>query len=216
VNTSFVGWGTGFLDYDNDGWPDIFMANGHVYPEVDGLGDTSYKQRKILYRNNGNGTFEDVSVRSGPGIQLKRSSRGVAFGDLWNTGQIDILVGNMNDLPSLLRNRMSYPSKALTIQLQGKASNLFAFGARVTVITKSLHLMNEIRSGGTYLSQSDLRLRFGLGDADKADKVMIRWPDGHEDTLTDVSGGRLVVVDYGGKIVSATNYRAAPEKINKV
>jgi hypothetical protein len=216
VNTSFVGWGTGFLDYDNDGWPDIFMANGHVYPEVDGLGDTSYKQRKILYRNNGNGTFEDVSVRSGPGIQLKRSSRGVAFGDLWNTGQIDILVGNMNDLPSLLRNRMSYPSKALTIQLQGKASNLFAFGARVTVITKSLHMMNEIRSGGTYLSQSDLRLRFGLGYADKADKVMIRWPDGHEDTLTDVSGGRLVVVAYGGKIVSATNYRAAPEKINKV
>jgi enediyne biosynthesis protein E4 len=213
VNTSFVGWGTGFLDFDNDGWPDIFMANGHVYPEVDrALGDTSYKQRKILYRNNRNGTFEDVSARSGPGIELKRVSRGVAFGDLWNTGQTDILIGNMNDTPSLLRNRMSYQRKALTIQLQGKAPDTFAFGARVTVFAKSLHMMNEVRSGGSYLSQSDLRLRFGLGDADKADKVIIRWPDGHEDTITDVSGGRLVVVAYGGKIVNSVNYRAAPLK----
>jgi enediyne biosynthesis protein E4 len=217
VNTSFVGWGTGFLDFDNDGWPDIFMANGHVYPEVDkALGDTSYKQRKILYHNRGNSTFEDVSIRSGEGIQLKRVSRGVAFGDIFNTGQTDILICNMNETPTLLRNRMQYKRQAITIQLVGKEPNTFAVGARVTVQAKSLHMMNEVRSGGSYLSQNDLRLRFGLGDADKADRVMVRWPDGSEDVLTDLPGDHLVVVAPGGKVLSSTKYRDTPAKLLKV
>lgn len=217
VNTSFVGWGTGFIDFDNDGWPDIFMANGHVYPEVDkALGDTSYKQRKILYRNKGNGTFEDVSLRSGPGIELKRSSRGVAFGDLFNSGQTNILISNMNEPPTLLHNLMSYKEPSLTVQLVGKSPNRFALGARVTVRTKTLHMTNEVRSGGSYLSQNDLRLRFGLGNAEGAEQVEIRWPDGHVDTLSGVPGNRILVVEYGGHIVSSTAYRAAPASLLRV
>ncbi len=217
VNTSFVGWGTGFLDFDNDGWPDLFMANGHVYPEVDkGLPDTSYKQRKILYRNRGNGSFEDVSARGGPGIMLKHSSRGVAFGDIFNTGQTDILISNVNEPPTLLRNVMRPAGSALTIQLQGRPPDPFGIGARVTVATQTIHMMNEVRSGGSYLSQSDLRLRFGLGAADKADKVSIRWPDGHQDTLTDVAAGHLIVVAYGGTIVKAVPYGATPEKLRRL
>jgi hypothetical protein len=216
VNTSFVGWGTGFLDFDNDGWPDIFMANGHVYPEVDkALGDTSYLQRKILYRNRGNGSFEDVSARAGSGIALKRTSRGVAFGDIFNTGQTDILISNMNDSPTLLHNSMRPKFSSLTIQLQGKPPNAFAIGGRVTVVAGALHMMNEVRSGGSYLSQNDLRLRFGLGGAGKADRVSVRWPDGHEDTLIDVAAGRLVVVAHGGKIASSVPYAETPRKLKR-
>jgi hypothetical protein len=214
VNTSFVGWGCGFLDFNNDGWPDIFMANGHVYPEVDkSLADTSYKQRKILYRNRGDGTFEDVSARGGPGIDLKRVSRGVAFGDLFNTGQTDILISNMNDVPTLLYNVMSYKAQSLTIQLQGKPPNVFAIGARVTVSAGKLHMMSEVRSGGSYLSQNDLRLRFGLAEYDQADKLTIRWPDGREDTLINVAANRIIVIAYGGRIVSAMPYSAPPAKL---
>lgn len=216
VNTSFVGWGTGFFDYDSDGWLDIFMANGHVYPEVDkALGDTSYEERKILYRNKRNGEFEDVSLRGGPAIVLKRSSRGVAFGDLFNSGQTDIVVNNMNDVPTLLHNRMAYRNSSITIQLSGKAPNAFAIGARVAVRTKALRMINEVRSGGSYLSQNDLRLRFGLGSAASAD-VEVRWPDGHVDRLTNVAAGHRIVIEYGGRIVSSTPYAPAPKKLARV
>ncbi len=214
VNTSFVGWGTGFVDFDNDGWPDIFMANGHVYPELDKvLVDTSYEQRKILYRNRGNGTFEDVSRRGGAGIALKRSSRGVAFGDLFNSGQTDILVSNMNAAPTLLHNFMAYKQRALTVQLAGKAPNRFAIGSRVNVRAGALRMMKEVRSGGSYLSQNDLRLRFGLGNSEKADTVEIRWQDGKVDVLKNVAGNQLIVVEYGGRIVSSTPYHACPVKL---
>ncbi len=214
VNTSFVGWGTGFLDFDNDGRPDIFMANGHVYPEVDhALGDTAFKQRKILYRNRGDGTFEDVSMRSGPGILLKRSSRGVAFGDLFNTGQTDIVINNMNDTPTLLHNFMSSPQHALCLRLAGKAPNSFAIGARVTVHAGSLRMMNEVRSGGSYLSQNDLRLRFGLGDAKQADTIEIRWPDGHLDTLQKIAGDRIITIAYGGNIIASAPFTATPRRL---
>jgi hypothetical protein len=190
------------------------MANGHVYPEVDNsLQDTSYRQRKILYKNRADGSFEDVSARGGPGISLRRASRGVAFGDLFNTGQTDILISNMNDTPTLLRNQMSYKRNALSIRLEGNAPNRFAIGARVTVVAGSLHMMNEVRSGGTYLSQSDLRLRFGLGNADKADRVIVKWPDGREDTITSLAGGHLFVIAYGGKVLRSTPYEAVPQKL---
>jgi enediyne biosynthesis protein E4 len=215
-NTKYVGWGVGFLDFDNDGWPDIFIANGHVYPEIDkASAGTSYNQRKILYRNKRDGKFEDVSLRGGPGIELKRSSRGVAFGDLFNSGQTDILVSNMNEAPTLLHNFMAYKQQSLTVQLVGKAPNRFAIGARVTVRARTLHMMNEVRSGGSYLSQDDLRLRFGLGDAGKADKVEIRWPDGKVDVLTDVAGNQLIVVESGGRIVRSTTYHQMPAKLQR-
>ena len=214
VNTSFVGWGTGFLDFDNDGRPDIFMANGHVYPEVDhGLGDTAFKQRKILYRNRGDGTFEDVSLRSGSGILLKRSSRGVGFGDLFNTGQTDIVINNMNDTPTLLHNYMPSTRHVLTVKLVGKQPNSFAIGARITVSIGTRRMFNEVRSGGSYLSQNDLRLRFGLGDAKAVDTVEIRWPDGHVDTLKKIAADQMIAVAYGGRIVSSTPFATTPHRL---
>ena len=215
VNTSFVGWGTGFLDFDSDGWPDIFMANGHIYPEVDALKDTAFLQRKILYRNKGDGTFEDVSLRAGSGLLLKRASRGAAFGDLFNTGETEIVVNNLGDRPSLFCNQIRYKNRALTIQLVGKAPNQVAIGARVTVTAKGLHEMGEVRSGGSYLSQNDLRLRFGLGTAAMADKVEIRWPDGHVDTLANVAAGAIVTVGYGGKVLRSTPYLPLPERLRR-
>jgi len=152
VNTSFVGWGTGFLDFDNDGWPDIFMGNGHIYQEVDALSDTSYQQRKILYRNKGDGTFEDVSLRGGQGLLEKRSTRGVAFGDLFNTGQTDIVVNNLAAAPSLFHNRMVYKNHALTLHLVGKAPNTMAIGARASVTVKHPYLCGRcIPKSGTTL-----------------------------------------------------------------
>ena len=209
VNTSFVGWGTGFLDFDNDGWPDIFMANGHIYPEVDALRDTSFPQRKILYRNMGDCRFEDVSLRGGAGLLLRRSSRGVAFGDLFNTGQTNIVVNNLSDRPTLLVNRMAYKGQSLTLHLVGDVKNPLAIGARATLTVRGRHRVGEVRSGGSYLSQNDLRLRFGLGDATKADQVEIRWQDGHVDKLTNVPAGAIVTVQYGGKVTS-TPYRTLP------
>jgi len=215
VNTSFVGWGTGFLDFDSDGWPDIFMANGHVYPEVDTLNDTSFQERKILYHNRGDGTFDDVSLRGGPGLLLQRSSRGVAFGDLFNTGATDIVVNNIGDHPTLLFNRMPNKNHAITFQLTGKDPNRAALGARVTVFLQGHRMENEVRSGGTYLSQSDLRLRFGLGAATKVAKIEIRWPDSHTDTLTDLEVGRIITVQYGGKIIASSPYQAFPARLHR-
>jgi hypothetical protein len=213
VNTSFVGWGVGFVDFDSDSWPDILMANGHIYEEVDALNDTSYKERKILYRNQGNGTFQDVSLRGGSGLLLKRASRGVAFGDLFNTGQTNIVINNLADKPTLLCNLMTYKNNSLTLQLVGKAPNPLAIGARATVTINGHRMISEVRSGGSYLSQSDLRLRFGLGSALHADKIEIRWPDGHIDTLSDISKGAIVTVQYGGKILSSTPYRSLPARL---
>ncbi|RZU38884.1 VCBS repeat protein [Edaphobacter modestus] len=209
VNTSFVGWGTGFLDFDNDGWPDILMANGHIYPEVDALHDTSFPQRKILYRNKGDGSFEDVSLRGGAGLLLRRSSRGAAFGDLFNSGQTNIVVNNPSDRPTLLVNRMAYKGHSLTLHLVGNAANPLAIGARATLTAAGRHMISEVRSGGSYLSQNDLRLRFGLGEAAKVDQVEIRWPDGRVDKLTNVAAGAIVTVQYGGKMTS-TPYRTLP------
>ena len=213
VNTSFVGWGTGFLDFDNDGWPDIFMASGHIYPEVDTLSDSSFHQRKILYHNKGDGTFEDVSLRAGPGLLLKRASRGVAFGDLFNRGQTDIVINNLGDRPSLLCNQTAFKNQALTLQLVGKAPNQLAIGARATVTANGHLMLGEVRSGGSYLSQNDLRLRFGLGKAQKANRIEIRWPDGHKDTLTDIAGGGLVTIQYGGKVLSTSPYGGLPVRL---
>jgi enediyne biosynthesis protein E4 len=211
VNTRYVGWGTGFIDFDNDGWPDLFLANGHVYPEVDkALKDATFRERKILYRNRGNGTFEDVSLRTGPGILLPRVSRGVAFGDLFNSGQVDIVINNMNDVPTLLHNTAPQRNHAVSVQLVGKAPNSFAIGARVVVRTKERQMVDEVRSGGSYLSQNDLRLHFGLGAATEITKMEIRWPDGHQDTLTNLPADRRLVIRYGGRIESTQVFLPMP------
>lgn len=211
-NTRYLGWGTKFFDFDNDGWSDIFIANGHVYPEVDAAPqDSTYEERKILYRNQRNGTFEDVSLRGGPGILIRRSSRGVAFGDLFNTGQIEIVISNMNDIPTLLHNVAPTLNHSLLLCLNGVESNRSAIGARVTVRVGRLQMTDEVRSGGSFCSQNDLRLHFGLGTGTQADEVEIKWPSGRREVIKNVSGDRYLVVKEGSGITQSHDYVDSPK-----
>ena len=193
-NTRFLGWGAAFLDFDNDGLPDILLANGHVYPEVGNTdAEAGYRQRKVLYRNLGDSRFADVSTISGPGILEPVCARGLAVGDFDNDGDLDVAVNCMNDLPQLLRCDNLTGRHWLQVKLTGTVSNRSAIGARVTCVAGGKRQMNEVRSGGSYLSQSDLRLHFGLGAAETADLV-IRWPTGKEQRLVGVKADQALQV----------------------
>jgi len=183
LNTKYLGWGTMFFDFDNDGWPDLLLVNGHVYPEVDKqhLG-SDYQEPRILYHNLGNGKFEDISASSGPGITEPKSSRGMATGDLWNDGRISAVVSNMNAAPSLLVNQTRYRNHWVAIETKGTQSNRDGLGAKLRVKAGSRILVDEVRSGSSYISNSDRRVHFGLGPVDKVDWIEIRWPSG----LTEV------------------------------
>jgi hypothetical protein len=183
TNTRFMGWGAVFLDYDNDGWSDILLCNGHVYPEVaDTAIEYGYKQRKVLYRNLGNGRFVDVSADAGPGILDKVTGRGCAIGDFDNDGDLDVVVSCINDVPQLLRCDNSLRNHWIKVKCVGTKSNRSGIGARVICTTGQHHQMDEVRSGGSYMSQNDLRVHFGLGAATQAD-IEVRWPSGHVDKL---------------------------------
>jgi len=199
----YVNWGAGFVDYDNDGWPDIFYVTGHAYPEVDGAGIGSvYKSPRKLYRNQGNGKFEDVSAQAGPGIAACFSSRGCAFGDFDNDGDIDMLVFNMNDPPSLLRNDGGNRNNWIKIKLIGTKCNRTAIGARVLVTAGGRTQMDEVRSGGSIMSQSDLRLHFGLGQNKVVDRIEVRWPTTrHRETFTGVQANQIVTIKEGAGVV---------------
>ena len=198
LHTRYLGWGTGFLDYDNDGWPDIFMANGHVYPEIDARGmNTSFRQRNLLYRNLGDGAFQDVSVKTGPGLMTEKSARGVSFGDYDNDGGVDILINNMNDLPTLLHNNGGNRNHWLRVKTVGTRSNRDGIGARVTVFYGSERQTDEVRSGGSWASQSDLRVHFGLGSAEKVDRLEIRWPSGLVENLYHLGANQSILVKEG-------------------
>ena len=183
LNTKYLGWGTMFFDFDNDGWPDLLLVNGHVYPEVDKqhLG-SEYQEPRILYHNRGNGTFEDISATSGPGITTPRSSRGLAVGDLWNDGRISAVVSNMNASPSLLVNQVHYGNHWTAVQTKGVKSNRDGIGTKIRVKAGVRILVDEVRSGSSYISNCDRRVHFGLGTASKLDWIEIRWPSG----LTEV------------------------------
>ena len=178
LNTKYLGWGTMFFDFDNDGWPDLILANGHVYPEVDKyhLG-SSYKEPRILYHNNGNGTFSQVPS-PGSGITDEVSSRGLAVGDLWNDGRLSVVVSNMNAPPSLLVNQVRYPNHWIGFRTVGTTSNRDGIGARITVKVGKRVLVDEVRSGSSYISNSDMRVHFGLGSASHIDSLEVRWPNG--------------------------------------
>jgi hypothetical protein len=209
LNTRYLGWGCGFADVDNDGWQDVFLANGHVYPELEQAGlDTPFKEPKILYRNLSNGRFEDVSARAGPGLGLPRSARGVAFGDFDNDGDLDIVVNNMNDTPTLLRNDVGNQNRWLKVKTIGTRSNRTGIGARVRVVVGNHVQTDEVRSGGSYISQNDLRLHFGLGSATRADLVEIRWPSGQVDRLKDVETNQVIHVQEGKGIVKSSRQSA--------
>jgi hypothetical protein len=157
-----LGWGTLFVDVDNDGWPDLFMANGHVYPEIEGKSlSASFRQRKILYWNQHNGKFKDISLEARPGITTPFNSHGVAAADFDNDGAVEILVNNSHDAPSLLKNYGTHENWIL-LKLVGTKSNRDAIGARVILVADGHQQLQELRGGGGYISQSDFRLHFGL------------------------------------------------------
>jgi len=183
--TKYLGWGTMFLDVDNDGWPDLLLVNGHVYPEVDQqhLG-SDYQEPRILYHNKGNGTFEDISANSGPAITTPRSGRGLAVGDLWNDGRISAVVSNMNAPPSLLVNQVKSGHHWIAFKTVGTKSNRDGIGARIRAKAGDRILIDEVRSGSSYDSNNDIRVHFGLGQTDRLDWVEVRWPSGLTENFT--------------------------------
>ena len=185
--TRYLGWGTMFLDFDNDGWPDLLLVNGHVYPEVDkqNLG-SSYEEPRILYHNNGNKTFSDISAQAGSGITAVHAGRGLAVGDLWNDGRISAVVSNMNARPSLLVNQVRSANHWIGLRTVGTKSNRDGIGARVMVKVGRRILVDEVRSGSSYDSNNDMRIHFGLGTVSKIDWVQIRWPSGRSEQFDSI------------------------------
>jgi hypothetical protein len=179
LNTQYLGWGTMFFDFDNDSWPDLLLVNGHVYPEVDSqhLG-SNFQEPRILYHNNGDGKFTDISANSGPGITKAMSSRGLAIGDLWNDGRMSAVVSNMNAPPSLLVNQMRTANHWVAFRPIGTKSNRDGIGARIRVKAGPRTLIDEVRSGSSFDSNNDMRVHFGLGVATKIDWIEARWPSG--------------------------------------
>ena len=207
--TQYLGWGTMFLDVDNDGWPDLLLVNGHVYPEVDSqhLG-SSYKEPRILFHNNGDGTFSDISSTAGSAITTLASSRGLAIGDLWNDGRISAVVNNMNAAPSLLVNQVRSSSHWIAVHTVGTKSNPDGIGARIRVKAGARVLVDEVRSGSSYISNSDMRVHFGLGKAEKVEWVEIRWPSGLTERFSNLPVDQIHTLKEG----SGTPVEAAAEK----
>jgi enediyne biosynthesis protein E4 len=204
INNRYVAWGCAFLDYDNDGWPDIMQVNGHVYPEIEGhdIGQT-FKNPRLVYRNLGEGRFKDVSAELGPGINQRFSSRGAAFGDYDNDGDVDALILNLNDVPSLLRNDGGNKQNWIKIKVVGTKCNRTAIGARVRVVTGTHTQMDEVHSGSSVMSQSDLRLHFGVGKASVIDAIEVKWPTTQKiERFTLVKPNQILTIREGSGIVS--------------
>jgi len=219
MHTQYLGWGCGFFDFDNDGWPDILICNGHVYPEVEQLRtEAGYAQRKLLYRNQRNGHFEDVSLNAGSGISTPSASRGCAFGDFDNDGDIDVVVNTINGKPQLLRCDSYLKHNWIKVRTIGTKSNRSGIGARLKCVThspdetKPHQQIDEVRSGGSYISQNDLRIHFGLGQAEKVDLLEIHWPSGQVDTMKDVKPNQLIYVKEGEGIVRVVDFNSAITK----
>jgi enediyne biosynthesis protein E4 len=196
-----VCWGTSFFDMDNDGWLDLLMACGHVYPQIDSLPEgPRYKEPIYLERNNRDGTFDEVSKAAGLADLPLRSRRGAAFGDIFNTGNVDALLLNVGDAPSLLVNENWAGNHRVLFKLVGTKSNRAAIGARVTIHSGGVRQIAEVRGGGSYLSQNDLRLHFGLGKATRIDSIEIRWPSGKVETLENVPADAIYTVVEGNGV----------------
>ena len=202
LTTRWLGWGCGFFDADNNGWLDILLVNGHVYPEVEKLTtEAGYAQRKVLYRNLKNGRFEDVSEKVGSAVMEPAASRGCAFGDYDNDGDIDILINPVNAVPQLLRCESTVQNNWITIKMIGVKSNRDGIGARISCVTDDGTQIDEVRSGGSYYSQNDLRVHFGLANARKVKALEIRWPSGRADTVNDVGVNQFITVKEGTGLV---------------
>jgi enediyne biosynthesis protein E4 len=208
--TPYVGWGDAFFDFDNAGWLDLFMVNGHVYPQVDTAeAGPKYLEPGLLFYNQRNGTFKDISKLVGPALQLPRVSRGVAVGDLFNDGRIDIVIENLKGGPTILQPQGGPPNHWIDLELAGSKSNRLALNARVKVTAGDLVQTYAVLSGGSYLSQNDLRIHAGLGSSKRVDKLEVFWPAGSTEVLTGLAADHIYDVKEGEGIV-------APEKIRPV
>ncbi len=208
ANRKHLGFGVDFFDFDNDGWSDIFIANGHVYAQIANRKlHVTYRQPKLLYRNRGDGRFEDVSSTAGPAIRAENLGRGCAFGDFDNDGDVDVLVNNLDGPPTLLRNDGGNRNNWILIKCVGTRSNRSAIGTRVKVTAGGRSQIDEIMSGSSYYSQNDLRLHFGLGRSARADTVEIAWPSGEKETLRNVPANHLIVCQETKGIVSRRSFR---------
>jgi hypothetical protein len=196
LNTRWLGWGCGFFDPDNDGWLDVLLVNGHVYPEVEKLTtEAGYPQRKVLYRNLRNKSFQDVTEKIGGALMEPTASRGCAFGDFDNDGDVDVVINPVNDLPVLMR--LDTPKDGynwIAVKAIGTKSNRSGIGARIKCVTEERAQMNEVRSGGSYYSQNDLRVHFGVGKASIVRTIEVSWPSGKVDVLKDVAVNQVVTV----------------------
>jgi len=202
VSLTYVGWGTKFFDYDNDGWVDLFVANGHVYPQRG-----HYRQRELLHHNNQDGTFSEVADQMGSALMEERVGRGVAFGDIDNDGDVDIVVNDLDGSPQLLRNDGGDANNSVLIKTVGVKSNRDGIGARVKVVSGNLTQIDEVRSGGSYLSQNDLRLHFGLEKRTKIDLLEIRWPGGAIERVTNLDANKILTIKEGKGVVDQKDFK---------
>jgi hypothetical protein len=205
-STPYVGWGDAFFDLDNDGWPDLIIVNGHVYPQVDtkDIG-TTFHEPKLLYLNQHDGTFRDISKLAGPAIQVPQVSRGLAVGDLFNDGHLEIVVENLEGEPMILQAQGGPGNHWVSFELQAAKGNRLALNARIRATAGDLVQLNQVQSGGSYLSQSDLRIHFGLGGHEKVDKLEVFWPSGKVETLTNVGADRFYILKEGEGTLPAPN-----------
>ena len=202
INPQYVGWGVAFADLDNDGLEDILQVNGHVYPELNAETRTtqeSYRNPRLVYRNLGNGRFEDVSAQAGAAIAQQKSSRGAAFGDFDNDGDLDVVVMNMGDTPSLLRNDLSTTNHWIQLRLEGSKSNRSAIGATVRLESGGAVQTKPVLSQSSYISQNDFRLHFGLGSSTRVDRISVRWPSGSTEQFPGVPADGLVLLVEGSR-----------------
>jgi enediyne biosynthesis protein E4 len=206
VETRFVGWGAGIVDLDNDGHPDLFLVTGSVYPEIEQkVPAYPFRTPRLVFRNLGEGRFEELIDEAGPGVAATHTSRGCAFGDFDNDGDMDVVVINMNEPPSLLRNDVSGGGHWLKVLLEGTKSNRSAIGARVTARYGGRIQAQEVMAQASFYSVNDRRLHFGLGEATAAD-LTIRWPTGATETVPNVAADHLVVIREGAGILSRQRF----------
>jgi hypothetical protein len=207
VSLPYVGWGTKFFDYDNDGWVDLLVVNGHVYPQL-----PTYRQRNLVHHNNRDGTFSEVGAQLGAPFAEQRTGRGAAFGDLDNDGDVDVVINNLDGPPQVLRNDGGNINNAIVMKLVGVRSNRDGLGARVKIVSGELVQIDEVHSGASYLSQSDLRLHFGLEKRTRVDLIEVHWPSGVVDKITDARVNKILTLKEGQGLVEQQDFKSAPTR----
>jgi hypothetical protein len=207
VSLPYVGWGTKFFDYDNDGWVDLLVVNGHVYPQL-----PTYRQRNLVHHNNHDGKFTEVGTQLGGPFADKRTGRGAAFGDIDNDGDVDVIISNLDGAPQLLRNDGGNANTSVLVKTIGVKSNRDGVGAWVKVVSGELSQVDEVHSGDSYLSQSDFRLHFGLEGATKVDRIEVHWPSGAVDKVSNVSANKIVTIKEGQGLVEQKDFSRAGKR----